>query len=149
MFIKSKETKSAEKIMIDFIEAKITYDDYIKEYVENPHIYKLIYKVYKKKYAFLPFTPEYIKEKKTFSYRVNIAADVDNYLIAKKIPHEIKNSDLVTHRKCYKYVPNWLSFDDYDILKNLIENIVDNPSIKNKKKVIQEKIKSVFVKIFL
>ncbi len=142
---KSKNTIIAEQIMIDFIEGKLSFEDFKKEYLSNKQIYKLLYKRALKG-GLWAYSSEQIKnaDDSNFYLKADIAKNVNLYLDLKKIKHDINNQDLINYIAFYKYVPSWLGFDNQNVLKKLIESIVKDDSIKNKKTEISKLIDETF-----
>jgi len=131
--------------MIDFIEGKISFEDFFIEYKNNEKIIFYIQKEALKNNSWYYKIEDLDKmDLSRLKVRSGFATTIMHYLDTRKINYSLDNKDIKTYRELSKYLPAWLDFDDCDIIHNVINSIEENQSQTNKRKEIRDMLLSIF-----
>lgn len=133
MFIFKREKEIINKCR-DYLEEKISFDDFWKLYLEDKMIMKKIRKsAIKNKHGYIDeYSIEDIKKKGQVSFfeKVALQKSIDEYLTYKRIEHYISTEELILYNKWDDVIPSFLDgvVDTYYYLEKI------DPEKKHSKK---------------
>ena len=111
MFIFKREKEIINKCR-DYLEEKISFDDFWKLYLEDKMIMKKIRKsAIKNKHGYIDeYSIEDIKKKGQVSFfeKVALQKSIDEYLTYKRIEHYISTEELILYNKWDDVIPSFL-----------------------------------------
>ncbi|MDO9629064.1 MAG: hypothetical protein Q7I99_04110 [Acholeplasmataceae bacterium] len=141
----SKKRKEVERKMTDFIQGEIAFDDFLSEYKNDTNMVRFISESSAKTNSwFYNIDDLESLDFSKLSVRAGFISTIINYLNKRKVTFNSLNRDLIKYNEYSAFIPNWLDFDDENIVVNVIDSVSSDIPKEDRKRIIKKKLHSIF-----